>query len=127
MTPPMAWRRNGMQRIWIRQVECYQWILKRGVNLLPFGLQIKPTQAMPVPASYNDLTTDESLRDHLGVVWYERKFFVSHDWSLDKRVWLRFGSVHYSAIVVSSDICISLRIEFTCLLFIRKQRNKCFF
>lgn len=67
-------------------------------------LQIKPTIAMPVPASYNDLTTDDSLRDHLGVVWYERKFFVSHDWSLDKRIWLRFGSVHYAAIVVSFEI-----------------------
>ena len=58
---------------------------------------------MPVPASYNDLTTDDTLRDHVGVVWYQRKFFVSHDWSLDKRVWLRFGSVHYSAIAVSSS------------------------
>ncbi|XP_061389537.1 beta-glucuronidase-like [Musca vetustissima] len=61
--------------------------------------KVNPTLAMPVPASYNDLTTDESLRDHLGVVWYERKFFASYDWSLDKRVWLRFGSVHYSAVV----------------------------
>uniref|UniRef100_A0A1I8P6B0 Beta-glucuronidase n=1 Tax=Stomoxys calcitrans TaxID=35570 RepID=A0A1I8P6B0_STOCA len=61
--------------------------------------KIQPTIAMPVPASYNDLTTDDTLRDHLGVVWYERKFFVSRDWSMDKRVWLRFGSVHYSATV----------------------------
>ncbi|TMW46366.1 hypothetical protein DOY81_008553, partial [Sarcophaga bullata] len=60
--------------------------------------KVSTTIAMPVPASYNDLTTDETLRDHVGAVWYQRKFFVSHDWSLDKRVWLRFGSVHYSAI-----------------------------
>lgn len=62
---------------------------------------------MPVPASYNDLTTDDTLRDHVGGVWYERKFFVPHDWSLDKRVWLRFGSVHYAATVVS--ICVRLK------------------
>ena len=26
---------------------------------------------MPVPASYNDITTDKELRDHVGWVWYE--------------------------------------------------------
>lgn len=57
---------------------------------------------MPVPASYNDITTDRTLRDHVGAVWYEKKFFVPASWSQnDQRTWLRFGSVHYFAIVVS--------------------------
>ncbi|KAI8035893.1 hypothetical protein M5D96_011324 [Drosophila gunungcola] len=60
--------------------------------------QSKPTIPMPVPASYNDITTD-NLRDHVGTVWYDRKFFVPRSWAKDQRVWLRFGSVHYEAYV----------------------------
>lgn len=56
------------------------------------------TIPMPVPSSYNDITEDKSLREHVGVVWYERTFFVPISWKEDKlRVWLRFGSVHYLA------------------------------
>lgn len=50
----------------------------------------------PVPSSYNDLDVFEKTRDHVGTVWYERKFFVSPKWNT-QRVWLRFGSVHYDA------------------------------
>lgn len=59
------------------------------------------TIIMPVPASYNDITEDASLRDHVGTVWYDRTFFVPKAWKGDGLVWIRFGSVHYSAIVVS--------------------------
>ncbi|CAH1154619.1 unnamed protein product [Phaedon cochleariae] len=52
---------------------------------------------MPVPASYNDITTDWLLRDHVGLVWYDRSFFVPKRWSEEGRVWLRFGSVSYAA------------------------------
>lgn len=55
---------------------------------------------MPVPASYNDITTDWRIRDHVGIVWYQRKFYVPSFW-LQERVWLRFGSVSYAAQVVS--------------------------
>lgn len=55
---------------------------------------------MPVPSSYNDITEDPSLRDHVGVVWYDRTFYVPQSYS-KQRVWIRFGSVHYLAVVVS--------------------------
>ncbi|KAL9888125.1 beta-glucuronidase-like [Glossina fuscipes fuscipes] len=61
--------------------------------------KIIATTTVPVPASYNDLFVETTMRDHIGTVWYERKFFVSRNWTVDKRVWLKFGSVHYSAIV----------------------------
>lgn len=64
-------------------------------------MQTKKTIQMPVPASYNDITEDSTLRDHVGTVWYDRKFFVPGSWSDNKRVWIRFGSVHYEAHVVS--------------------------
>lgn len=63
----------------------------------------RKTMLMPVPSSYNDITTDPSLRDHVGVVWYERKFFVPQSWK-SKRVWIHFGSVHYAAVVVSFEL-----------------------
>lgn len=53
---------------------------------------------MPVPSSYNDIVEDDKLRDHVGTVWYERKFFVPKSWQ-NQHVWLRFGSVHYEAYV----------------------------
>lgn len=59
---------------------------------------------MPVPSSYNDITQDKNIRDHVGVVWYDREFFVPATWNTSDniRVWLRFGSVHYYAQVVST-------------------------
>ncbi|CAG2053612.1 unnamed protein product [Timema podura] len=53
---------------------------------------------MPVPASYNDITEDPEVRDFVGVVWYDRNFYVPSSWE-GKRVWLRFGSVTYLAVV----------------------------
>lgn len=55
---------------------------------------------MPVPSSYNDITEDYDLREHVGTVWYDRKFFLPASWSQNKLVWIRFGSVHYEAFVV---------------------------
>jgi len=66
---------------------------------------------MPVPSSYNDITVDKKLRDHVGLVWYDKTFFVPDSWrQLGYHVWLRFSSVHYAAQVVSTlyrlyDIC----------------------
>lgn len=55
---------------------------------------------MPVPAAYNDLTADREVRQHVGWVWYQRKFFVGvRDRSY--RHFVRFSSVQYYAIVVS--------------------------
>lgn len=61
---------------------------------------------MPVPSSYNDIVEDEKVRDHVGTVWYERKFFVPKSWQ-SQRVWLRFGSVHYEAYVwINGDLVV---------------------
>lgn len=61
---------------------------------------------MPVPSSYNDIVEDAATRDHVGTVWYERKFFVPKSWQ-SQRVWLRFGSVHYEAYVwINGDLVV---------------------
>ena len=51
---------------------------------------------MPVPASYNDVTQDARLRDHVGAVWYERKFVVPSSWS-GLRIIVRVGSATHNA------------------------------
>ena len=63
--------------------------------------QTGPVIAMPVPSSYNDITTDKSLRDYVGWAWYDREFFASPDWK-NKRIVLRIDSAHYYSKVVSN-------------------------
>ncbi|XP_015111462.1 beta-glucuronidase [Diachasma alloeum] len=63
-----------------------------------------PVMQMPVPSSYNDITTSKALRDHVGAVWYERNFFIPRSWE-DQRVFIRFGSVNYLAQVwINGDL-----------------------
>lgn len=67
-----------------------------------FFLQVEGTILMPVPSSYNDITQDPKIRDFIGIVWYDRDFFVPKSWNDgNKRVWLRFSAVSYAAQVVS--------------------------
>ncbi|MCP5546871.1 MAG: beta-glucuronidase [Akkermansiaceae bacterium] len=61
-----------------------------------FAGPLTETIPMPVPCSYNDVTQDRSLRDHIGEVWYETTFFVPTSWA-GKRVWLRFASADHAA------------------------------
>jgi beta-glucuronidase len=62
---------------------------------------------MPVPASYNDVTQDKAVRDHVGVAWYDRTFYVPQKWnSTDTNTWLRFAGVHYAVDVVRSFVFI---------------------
>jgi beta-glucuronidase len=56
------------------------------------------TIMMPVPASYNDITQDVSIRDHIGDVWYERSFFAPRSWE-NKRVVIRVGSAAHKAVM----------------------------
>ncbi|MED6259370.1 hypothetical protein ATANTOWER_021611 [Ataeniobius toweri] len=63
--------------------------------------QTGPVIDMPVPASYNDITQDPTLRDFIGWVWYEREVTVPARWITDEgiRVVLRVGSAHYYSVV----------------------------
>nr|XP_045617692.1 beta-glucuronidase-like isoform X2 [Procambarus clarkii] len=64
--------------------------------------------SMAVPSSYNDVTQDKALRDHIGWAWYDRKFFVPTRWQTDKlRVVLRLGSAHYNSIVYLNGISLT--------------------
>jgi beta-glucuronidase len=61
-------------------------------------LPLKNPRKVAVPASYNDLFTDSAIRDHVGVVCYERLFSVPK--TLEKReIRLRIGAAGNRAII----------------------------
>jgi len=60
--------------------------------------KLKDTIIMPVPASYNDIVTETSIRDHIGDVWYERTFYIPVSWE-DKRIVIRVGSATHHAVM----------------------------
>lgn len=67
-------------------------------------LQTGPVIDMAVPASYNDITQDVTLRDFIGWVWYEKEVWLPSRWMEDQdssRIVLRVGSAHYYSIAVS--------------------------
>lgn len=55
-------------------------------------------EEMPVPASYNDLTTRAELRDHIGEVWYQREVRIPRGWA-GERILLRLESATHRATV----------------------------
>lgn len=72
-------------------------------------------ELMPVPASYNDISTNPKIRDHVGLVYYQRNFDAPKSWQ-NKRVWLRFASVCYAAQVVRQSFCIFIKHEFEVII-----------
>ncbi|KAJ8974536.1 hypothetical protein NQ317_009103 [Molorchus minor] len=65
---------------------------------------------MAVPSSYNDISASENVRDHVGVVQYQRSFVIPSTWG-SKRIWLRFGSVCYSAgVYINGELALSHEI-----------------
>ncbi|ROT80408.1 Beta-glucuronidase [Penaeus vannamei] len=64
--------------------------------------------SMAVPSSYNDVTQDKALRDHIGWAWYDRTFYVPVRWQTDKqRVVLRLGSAHYNSIIYINGVAVT--------------------
>lgn len=57
---------------------------------------------MPVPASYNEITADQDLNNHVGDVWYQTTTYVPRGWA-DRRVVLRFDSATHAATVWVDD------------------------
>ncbi|KGX89966.1 beta-D-glucuronidase [Pontibacillus halophilus JSM 076056 = DSM 19796] len=75
-------------------------------NGLPSPIQ------MPVPSSYNDITTSAELRDFIGDVWYECRLYIPRDWKKDN-VFLRFGAVAHTAEVwVNGELVVENRNGF---------------
>ncbi|GKX29775.1 beta-glucuronidase [Vallitalea longa] len=62
---------------------------------------LQETILMPVPSSYNDITQNKEIKDHIGDVWYERKVIIPKSWH-NQRIILRVGSAtHYGIVWVN--------------------------
>eukprot|EP01121_Diplochlamys_sp_Union-15-3_P011880 TRINITY_DN3483_c0_g1_i2.p1 TRINITY_DN3483_c0_g1~~TRINITY_DN3483_c0_g1_i2.p1 ORF type:complete len:519 (-),score=70.81 TRINITY_DN3483_c0_g1_i2:444-1856(-) len=83
-----------------------------------------PTFFMPVPSSFNDVTADNTLRLHIGWVWYQREIFVPSGWK-GSRIMLRFeAAFYYSAVWLDDNKLIEhnggnlpFEVEITLLVF----------
>ena len=63
-----------------------------------FGADLPAPRDMAVPASFNDLTADPSVRDYFGDIWYQRTVHVPRGWA-GQRVVLHFESATHRATV----------------------------
>jgi len=68
----------------------------------PWTARLDTVLEAPVPASYNDRFVDAAIRDHVGVVWYQRDAWLPRGWR-GERIVLRFGSVTHAAAVYVND------------------------
>ena len=63
-----------------------------------FAGPLRDARAMPVPASFNDIAADASVRDYFGDVWYQRVVRVPRGWD-GQRIVLHFESATHRATV----------------------------
>ncbi|MBB1508291.1 beta-glucuronidase [Tessaracoccus sp. MC1756] len=73
-----------------------------GIEQRWFAGPLEQPRPMPVPASYNDITTESAVRDHVGWVWYQRTVTVPL-LADGERLFLRFGSASHEARVWVND------------------------
>lgn len=65
---------------------------------------IPPTLQVPVPASYNDVLNNATIRDHIGWVYYQREARVPRQFS-EERYFLRFDSVtHEGKVFINNEL-----------------------
>jgi beta-glucuronidase len=57
---------------------------------------------IPVPASYNDIYPDATIRDHVGDAWYQTSVWVPTRWA-EQRIVLRFDAATHHATVWVND------------------------
>lgn len=63
----------------------------------------------PVPASYNDIFLQPSLRNHVGKVWYQRQVRIPRGWD-DQRILLRLDSATHEGHVYLGDKLITKHV-----------------
>lgn len=72
-------------------------LLSRGLPRLPGGLEA------PVPASYNDLFVDATIRDHVGWVRYQRTARVPRGWA-GEQILIRVEAATHAGVVYVDDV-----------------------
>lgn len=70
----------------------------RGLSEKWYAAPLVEAIDMPVPSSFNDITPNKAVRDHVGEVWYERELYIPERLH-GRRICLRFGSAEHTASV----------------------------
>ncbi|MDR6979644.1 beta-glucuronidase [Streptomyces sp. 3330] len=68
--------------------------------------RLPQAREMPVPASYNDVVPDITVRDHVGDAWYQTMVRVPAGWS-GQRIVLRFDAATHRAAVWVNDALVA--------------------
>ena len=68
-----------------------------------FDQPLPESRAMAVPASFNDIAADATVRDYFGDVWYQTTVWVPRGWQ-GRRIVLNFESATHRATVWVNDV-----------------------
>jgi len=68
----------------------------------PWSAVLEGPREAPVPASYNDLFVDSTIRNHVGWVWYQRQVRVPRGWA-GERVFVRLDAATHEGRVYVND------------------------
>jgi beta-glucuronidase len=71
-------------------------------NEVSWTKSLSPRRQVPVPASYNDIFIDNTIRDHVGWVKYQRRVRVPSSWE-GKRYFIRCDAATHSGKVYIDD------------------------
>ena len=74
----------------------WKFMIDKEVNPVDVTKSLPTDEVMAVPASFNDQTVIQEIREHCGFVWYEKEFSVAKTLR-NERLVLRFGSATHEA------------------------------
>ena len=75
---------------------------RAGLSEQWFARPLETSLEIGVPASYNDLFTDQAIRDHVGYVWYQREVHVPRGWD-GSRIFVRLDAATHEGLVYVND------------------------
>ena len=85
----------------------WRFALDTAVGDRPWESALPTTREAPVPSSYDDLFVDAEVRNHVGVVWYQRTVRVPRGWA-GENVFVRLDSAtHEGAVYVNDELVIT--------------------
>lgn len=74
----------------------WKFMIDKEVDPVDVSKPLPTDGVMAVPASFNDQTVTKEIREHCGIIWYEKEFSVAKALR-NERLVLRFGSATHEA------------------------------
>ena len=76
-----------------------------------FAGPLPGAREMAVPASFNDIAADASVRDYFGDIWYQTSVWIPRGWQ-GRRIVLHFESAtHRAAVWVNNNEVVSTKAD----------------